>query len=65
MADFRPTRFILETEDQFILVAEGTMDWSVVTGPPNALVIPQLPGILRDLAERHESAMTTGTEFPE
>jgi hypothetical protein len=36
------------------------MDWSEVTGPQDALIIPGLPNVLRNAAEAIESAQTTG-----
>jgi hypothetical protein len=58
----RHVRLVLEAFEDFILIAEGDMDWSKVTGPPHALIIPGLPEILRNAAESIESAMTTGPD---
>ncbi len=60
MADRRYVRLLLETSEDTIFLGEGTLDWSAVTGPPHALVVPQLPELLRAAADALESAQTTG-----
>jgi hypothetical protein len=55
-------RVLLETSDDFIMLGTGELDWSLVTGPPDALVIPWLPEVLRNIAESIESGMTTGPD---
>lgn len=60
MTDRRYVRLLLETSEGPVLLADGEMDWSEVTGPPDALIIPGLPNVLRNVAESIESAQTTG-----
>jgi hypothetical protein len=56
-----PARLVLEVEGfGAIEVATGTVDLSSLTGPSDALILPCLPDLLRQAADRVESGMTTG-----
>lgn len=52
-------KVLLEFDDQLITVGTGPLAGDV-SGDQWALHMPGLPALLRELAEQHESAITTG-----
>jgi len=45
-----------------VLVGRANLDPSTWHGPDDALIVPELPALLRHLADQIESAMTTGPD---